>query len=131
MNYSLNSLYRVLGISKQAAHQQRTRQLIFESKLSELIVQVDVLRLEHPGCGVEKMYYSLRPDFLGRDRFVYILMDLGYRIKRPKNYTKTTLSVSNNYENLIRGLLVRCINQVVQTDISYFLIKETYYYLYY
>lgn len=129
MKPSLNSLYRLLGISKQTIHQQRTRQLRFESKLAELVIQVDALRLEHPGCGVEKMYYSLRPDFLGRDRFVDILMDLGYRIKRPKNYTKTTLSVSSKYENLIRGLLVRHINQVVQTDISYFLIKETYYYL--
>lgn len=119
----------MLGVSKQAIDQQRTRQLVFESKLAELIVQVDVLRSEHPGCGVEKMYYSLRPDFLGRDRFVDILMDLGYRIKRPKNYTKTTLSVSNNYKNLIRGLLVHYINQVVQTDISYFLIKDIYYYL--
>jgi len=129
MKHSLNSLYRLLGTHKQAVHQQSRRRLLFESKLAELIIQVDVLRSEHPGCGVEKMYYSLRPDFLGRDRFVDILMDLGYRLKRRKNYTRTTVSVSSDYENLIEGLLVRSINQVVQSDISYFLIDDTYYYL--
>ena len=129
MSHSLNSLYRMLGVSKQAIHQQRRRAAIFESKLAELVLQVDILRSEHPGCGVEKMYYSLQPDFLGRDRFVSLMMDLGYRVKHPKNYTKTTFSVSSKYENLIKGLLVRQINQVVQTDISYILIKDKYHYL--
>lgn len=129
MNHSLNILYRLIGTTKQAVHQQRKRALIFEAKLAELMIQVDVLRSDHPGCGVEKMYSSLRPNFIGRDRFVNILMTSGYRVCQKKNYTKTTFPVCSNYENLIQGLLVRSINQVVQTDICYFLIGNTHYYL--
>jgi hypothetical protein len=59
---------------------------VFNAKLSELVVQADAIRQEHPGCGVEKMYYTLKPDWLGRDRFIEIMMALGYRLKQSKSY---------------------------------------------
>ena len=49
------------------------------------MLEAEELRAEHPGCGVEKMYDTLLPDFIGRDRFVDIFMDLGFRVKYPKN----------------------------------------------
>lgn len=56
-------------------------------------------------------------------------MDLGFRVKHPKNYTRTTFSGGYNYPNLIEGMLVSNINQVVQSDITYFLLKDTFYYI--
>lgn len=129
MNQSLNALYQMVGVTKQAVHQHRVRQSLFESELSELIILADILRSEHPGCGVEKMYYTLRPNFIGRDKFVAIFMSLGYGLKPSKNYIKTTYSVENEFENLIEGLLVTYINQVVQSDISYYRIGDVFYYL--
>ena len=51
-----------------------------------LLVEAEELRKEHPGCGVEKMYRTLKPDFIGRDRFIDVFMDLGFRLKTKKNY---------------------------------------------
>ena len=129
MSHSLNTLYRLVGLSKQAVHQHRIRQFLFAQQLSELIHLVDILRSEHPGCGVEKMYYTLRPNLIGRDKFITIFMGLGYALKPRKNYVKTTYSVQNEFTNLIEGLLVTHINQLVQSDISFYRVGEHFYYL--
>lgn len=71
-----------------------------------MILEADDLRSDHPGCGVEKMYTILNPSFIGRDRFVDIMMNLGYRIKKIKNYKKTTIAGKKFYPNLIKGLKV-------------------------
>jgi len=88
------------------------------------VQEAEELRVEHPGCGVEKIYDTLLPPFIGRDKFVDIFMDLGFRVKHPKNYTRTTFSVNYDYPNLIEGMLVSNINQVVQSDITKLLYTE-------
>ena len=98
--YSLNQLYEVIGISKQAVHQYEKKQDAFDVKLYELVTQADLLRTQHPGCGIEKMYLSLQPDFMGRDRFIEIMMELGYRARKPKNFIRTTIPATNRYSNL-------------------------------
>lgn len=119
----------MLGISKQAVHRYNQRQNEFDNKIKNLMVEVDELRAEHPGCGVEKMYYTLKPDFIGRDRFVELFMDLGYRVRRIKNYHRTTLPASYKYPNLIEGLLVKTKNTLWQSDITYFNIGGRFYYI--
>tara|TARA_B100000378_G_scaffold268828_1_gene256345 strand:+ start:182 stop:325 length:144 start_codon:yes stop_codon:yes gene_type:complete len=47
--------------------------------MAALVPEADELRADHSGCGVDKMYYTLRPDFIGRDYFVETLMGLDYR----------------------------------------------------
>ena len=125
----MQSVLEVAEVIKQAVHKQYKQQLVFAEKLSGLITEVDILREEHPGCGVEKMYYTLRPDWLGRDKFISIFMELGYRVKTTKNYRKTTIPVHSKYKNLIQGMMVQDRNIVWQTDITYFLIGDQYYYL--
>lgn len=129
MKRSLNDLYLILGISKQAVYQQQQRQLIFDRKFTDLMVEADELRSDQPGCGVEKMYYTLRPDFIGRDRFIEAFMELGYRVKRIKNYHRTTKPAAFKYPNYIEGLVVKHKNLVWQSDITYFDIKGRFYYL--
>lgn len=125
----MNQLYLTAGLSKQAFHQGNKRRSSFEEKLNELMLQVDILRSEHPGCGVEKMYYTLKPKFVGRDRFIEIMMQAGYRIKPFKNYIKTTISGYYKYPNLIEGSLVKGINQVWQSDITYVKVGADYFYV--
>ena len=129
MMYSLNQLYRVAGTSKQGYHQIIKRHRVFEEKLMDLFVHVDILRSEHPGCGVEKMYYTLKPDFIGRDRFIDIMMDAGYRVIRLKNYIKTTIPSHYKYPNLIEGSMVNDIDQVWQSDITYVKVGADYFYV--
>lgn len=90
---------------------------------------MDDLRREHPGCGVEKMYYTLNPDWLGRDKFIELFMSLGYRVAKQKNYTRTTFPVSSRYKNLIQGMMIRDKNMVWQTDITYYPIGDRFYYI--
>lgn len=125
----MKSVLQIAGISRQAVYKQIKQDAAFQEKLSGLILEADILREEHPGCGVEKMYYTLRPDWLGRDKFISIFMELGYRVKTTKNYKKTTVPVQSKYKNLIQGMMVQEKNIVWQTDITYILIGARYYYL--
>jgi len=125
----MNQLYAVVGITKQAVHKYAKQQEEFNARMQQLLILVDELRTEHPGCGVEKMYWTLKPDFIGRDRFVDALMDLGYRVNRPKNYTRTTIPASYRYDNLVEGIMITDIDQVWQSDITFFRIADQFYYL--
>ena len=78
-------------MSKQAVHQSKRRQNRFDMELRDLITQVDIIRKEHPGCGLEKLYDNLKPQTMGRDKFCELFMELGYRVRKIKNYTRTTI----------------------------------------
>lgn len=92
-------------MSKQAVHQSKIRQEDFDKELEMLVKQADILKKEHPGCGVEKMYYTLRPERMGRDKFCELFLSLGYGVKSVKNYCKTTIPDHINYPNLIEGMI--------------------------
>lgn len=124
----MNQLYEVIGISKQAVHQYRHRQEVFDRRLMKLMSEADDLRRDHPGCGVEKMYYILKPDFIGRDRFVEAFMQLGYRLKRKKNYRRTTIAGDIYYSNKIKGIEINAPSVVWQSDITYYRVGEKFYY---
>jgi transposase InsO family protein len=124
----MNLFYKAIGISKQAVHQYDKRQLAFDGKVGQLVVEADELRLEHPGCGVKKMYRTLKPDFIGRDRFIDIFMQLGYRVKRKKNYRRTTYASANSYPNLIKGMSVTTPSVIWQSDITYIELGGRFYY---
>lgn len=125
----MTAIYKVAGISKQAFHKQQKREKLFDCRLAELVLEADELKTEHPGCGVEKMYYTLQPDWLGRDKFIELFMELGYRVKTHKNYIKTTIPAHFKYPNLIQGMQVWDKNQIWQTDITYIKVADRYYYL--
>lgn len=118
-----------MGSSRQAVSQSRKRQALFDAELNALIPLADLLKDEHPGCGVEKMYYTLQPKFMGRDKFCEIFLSLGYGVKRVKNYSRTTISCDLCYPNLIEGMVVTRPYQVIQSDITYFELGGKFYYL--
>ena len=124
----MNKLYKTIGVSKQAVYQYAKRQLIFDTNVSNLVTEAEELRYEHPGCGVEKMYDTLKPDFIGRDRFVDTMMDLGFRVKRRRNYKRTTFSSKIYYPNLIKGMEVNRPSQIWQSDITYIPVGGKHYY---
>jgi len=128
MSFSMNQLFKAIGISKQAVFQYAKRQLVFDLNMHQLMLEADELREDHPGCGVEKMYDTLRPNFIGRDRFIDTMMQLGYRIKKIKNYKRTTISGRTFYPNLIKGLVVNAPNTIWQSDITYLPVNGKHYY---
>lgn len=122
-------MYRLLGISKQAVYQSKQRQIKFDLELMELVYQADQIRTAHPGCGVEKLYWILKPEYMGRDKFCEIFMDLGYRVRHIKNYVRTTIPTHLNYPNLIENTVVRAPYRIIQSDITYFHLAGEFYYL--
>ncbi len=125
----MNQLYTTIGISKQAVYQYAKRQKVFDQKVGILLVEAEDLRKEHPGCGVEKMYYTLQPDFIGRDRFVELFMGLGFRLKKRRNYRRTTYAGSMYYSNLIKGMRVDKPSMIWQSDITYINVNQKFYYV--
>lgn len=128
-DFSLNSLYRMLGLSKQAVFDYQKRQQAFDLELSDLITQVDYIRTDHPGCGVEKMYDTLKPKLVGRDKFCELFFSLGYGLQKKRNYHRTTIPSYLNYPNLIEGMQVTRPYQVLQSDITYFGLNGNHFYL--
>ncbi len=124
----MNSLYKVLNISKQAVYQYDKRQQLYDSKIQVLLLEAEELRKEHPGCGVEKMYTTLNPNFIGRDRFITLFMELGFRLNKKQNYKRTTYSGSNYYPNLIKGMFINKPSVVWQSDITYIYVNGKFYY---
>lgn len=124
----MNQLYATIGISKQAVHQYAKRQKEYDEKVLVLLKEAEALRKEHSGCGVEKMYYSLSPDFMGRDKFIELFMELGFRLKKNKNYRRTIIGSKVYYPNLIQGMLLHSPSQVWQSDITYIEVENKFYY---
>ena len=119
----------MLKVSKQAVYQSRERQRRFDMELNDLAGQVDIIREDHPGCGLEKLYKTLKPKTMGRDKFCEIFLELGYRVRKIKNYTRTTIPFWYNYPNFIEVMAVTKPFQVLQTDITYFDVNSEFYYL--
>ena len=125
----MSQLYIYVGITRQAIDQYCRRQNAFDDRVLCLLSEVEELRKEHPGCGLEKMYYSLNPHFTGRDRFIELFMDLGFRLKKRINYKRTTYAVASKYTNLIKGLSVSAPSIVWQSDITYYDVNDKFYYV--
>jgi len=56
-------------------------------------------------------------------------MELGYRVRSKVNFRRTTIPSHLRFPNLIEGLLVYDKNRVWQTDITYFEVKDQFYYI--
>lgn len=125
----MNAVYKIGGVSKQAVHQRTNTNQYWKMRLAELQTQVDEIRAIHSGCGLEKLYDTLKPSFLGRDKFISVFMELGYRVRKRPDFRRTTIPSSLRYPNLIQGLLVWDKNRVWQTDITYFEVSNSFYYI--
>ena len=127
----MSAVYGICGVSKQAYFQHRTsesqRQIMEEIILGE----VGRLRQRHRSMGARKMYWKLSPLPIGRDRFEELVLAHGYRVRVNRNYTKTTHRHKRYlcYPNLCADLVVRRINRVWSSDITYYRVMDRFYYL--
>lgn len=129
MDYSLNELYEVAGITKQGVWEHFRREQRELELIRKAIPLVDKRREQHPGEGLEKLYWQIEPKGMGRDKFCRIFGQLGYGIRRIRNPIRTTIPAHYAFDNLIEGRLVTAPNQVWQSDITYIKISAEHYYL--
>lgn len=129
MTYSLNKLYAAAGVTKQAVWEHFRREQATLEMIRGLIPRVDERREQHPGEGLEKLYWQLAPEGIGRDKFCGIFGELGYRVRRPKNPVRTTIPAHKVFANLIEGQVLAGPCQVWQSDITYVKVGARFYYL--
>jgi len=79
----MNTVYQIGGVSKQAVYKHNHQTDELQLWLEELVAQVDEIRSVHPGCGLEKLFDTLKPSRLGRDKFISLLWNwvIGYAVK--------------------------------------------------
>jgi transposase InsO family protein len=126
----MKDLHEVAGVSKQAFHKARICCSRKDVKAQEFLEQADKIRKEHPGAGCRKMAAGLICKGWGRDKIERLLLDNGYRVYYPRRFARTTdHRKAFYYSNCIEGLELNNINQVIQTDITYYRIKEKFFYI--
>jgi putative transposase len=126
----MNSLYLSLGLSKQAFHQKMDRLCVIRSYQQQLLVMIYQIRDDHPTMGVRDMYFKLNPCGIGRDAFEVFCKEEGLMSKRIKNYMRTTDSSGViRFDNLTKNLKIVTLNQLWQSDITYFEVNKKFYYI--
>lgn len=126
----MNTLYKSIGFSKQSFHQKMNRLCVLRSEQEQLIILIHEIRKDHPTMGIRDMYFKINPDSMGRDAFEAFCRDEGLMSKKRKNYRRTTDSLGVvRFDNLLINLKINAINQVWQSDITYFELNNRFYYL--
>lgn len=126
----MNLLYKSIGITKQSFHQYMERLGHRRNEELQLLKFIYDIREDHPTMGARDMYYKIRPDCLGRDAFESFCKREGLGSKRKINYCRTTDSTGvERFANLIEDLRITTINQVWQSDITYYEISNRFYYI--
>ena len=124
----MNELYQIAGVSKQAHHQYMSRVLSKEDKTALYVQLIEQARILHPVIGLEKIYYLYAPLQIGRDVFINIGKLAGYALnKAPKTTWKGVRVIP--YQNLLADKMFTSISQVWATDITYYKLGLSYYYI--
>jgi putative transposase len=123
-------LFEVVGISKQSFYQMLERRKYKLEEQEQLIPLINEIRADHPRMCARDIYHKLQPSCMGRDQFERFCMDSGYRLKQLRNYRVTTNSLGvTRFPNLIKDLEVTRVNQVFVSDITYYDMGSSTYYL--
>lgn len=115
----MNSLYRMIGISKQGHYKRVAQQERISEITSQVLIQAGKIRKAHKRMGCRKLYSEINPDGLGRDRTEAILLENGFRVKRKRRFHRTSFAGQRYYDNHIQGMKVTDVNQLWVSDITY------------
>jgi putative transposase len=126
----MNRVYEYMGCSKQSFHQRLDRELRQKEMELLLLPIIEQLRADHPCVAARQLYWIIKPEGIGRDRFERLCFSHGYKLPKTKSFTRTTDSNGVvRFANLIVGRELTGINQIWSSDITYFQISDRFYYL--
>jgi transposase InsO family protein len=126
----MNLLYQSIGITKQSFHQYVERSGRRRNEELQLLKFIYDIREDHPTLGARDMYFKIQPSCMGRDAFELFCKEEGLGSKRKINYRRTTDSTGvERFPNLIESLEITTINEVWQSDITYYEIGNRFYFI--
>ncbi len=126
----MNDVFILCGISRQAHHKALQRQLHEQQKAELYVRSMQQVREIHPGMGLRTMYDMLQPEGIGRDAFVALGLEEGFRLKTVEKQTRTTYSIkSHRYGNLLGDVQFSGINQLWSSDITYLYCLDQFFYI--
>jgi transposase InsO family protein len=126
----MKDLYHYCQITKQGHYRALIREKEWQSKERLFVGFIMQIREIHPVMGLRTMYEYYRPEGIGRDAFISIGIYYGFRTKIFRNLTKTTFSSPySRYKNLLVDKNLNDINQLWTSDLTYFKVGETFYYI--
>lgn len=125
----MSTLYDIAGISKQGHMQALLRSEEEVSKAGCYLGLMAEIREIHPGMGLRTMYDQFAPKGIGRDAFVALGIQAGFRLRAAHNPQITTRSIKNRgFANLLEGKRFTSVNQLWSSDIFYFSLHGCHYY---
>lgn len=126
----MNALYAMQSISKQGHWEAIGRIERQRSKEPCYLGLIASVREMHPGLGLRVMYEQFKPEGIGRDAFIALGLEGGFRLRSIENPHKTTRSVKNHrYVNLLADRRFTDVNQLWVSDIFYFPLQDRHYYV--
>lgn len=125
--YPIESLCRLLGVSKQAYFQRDDDVLLRKIAQEDFALNYILdIRRKDPGIGGMKLWYMYKRDFtgnhpIGRDRFEGLIDRYGLKVRKRMRKPRTTDSTHGLpvYPNLIREFIPTAPNQLWVSDITY------------
>ena len=98
----MNALYSIASISKQGFRQYVDRRLRQQETEAQLLPVIRQIRADHPKLSVRKMYWMVKPNGMGRDRFETFCLAQGFGVEVCRNDQRTTNSLGvPRFENLL------------------------------
>ena len=126
----MKDLYLIAEISKQGHSQALKREQSVREKEPVYLGLIDQVRSFHPGMGLRSIYEQFEPEGIGRDSFISLGLREGYRLRVFQSPIKTTRRVpSRRYRNLLEKIELTNVNQVWVSDITYYQLEESHYYI--
>lgn len=126
----MKEVYLLCDLTRQAHHQAMERLVRQEEKAKTYVGLMLETRDIHPGMGLRTMYEMHQPEGIGRDQFIALGLQEGFRLKAVEKFVRTTYSVrSNRYRNLLVGKQFTDVNQLWSSDITYLYCLDRFYYI--
>lgn len=134
--FSMETLYKVAGISRQAIWKDAVKSRHISIEENQVINEVKYFRRRHPKMGSRVLFHSIKNTRgslkIGINKFESLLSRKRLTIKRYKSWIPKTSDGKGkkDYPNLTNGLILNDINQLLVSDITYFRIRKTFYYIF-
>lgn len=128
--HTMEKVYLAAGIKRQSFSGWLNHRLKQKDMYCQLIPLVREIRQEHPGMSSKIMYGMINPEGIGRDKFIVWCNEQGFKLEQKRNLIRTTNSYGvTRFENKIRDLKLERPNHLWVSDITYYRIKERFYYI--